>query len=44
MKKCCMRRICLEEWHGEERAHKLLATMMGHKENKKGVIYFTSKN
>ena len=33
-----------EEWRGEEREHELLTTTMGHVENKKGVIYFTSKN
>ena len=31
-----------EEWRGEEREHKLLTMTMGHVENKKGVIYFTS--
>jgi hypothetical protein len=31
-----------EEWCGEEREQKLLTMTMGHVENKKGVIYFTS--
>jgi hypothetical protein len=33
-----------EEWRGEESEHELLTMRMGHVENKKGVIYFTSKN
>ncbi len=32
-----------EEWRGEESKHELLTMTMGHVENKKGVIYFTSK-